>query len=250
MEQFLFLRDLISQGAADMSSMRSYSDWNKRSSDLKKQIEPYRRYVFICEGENTEKWYFSHLIEIRKELGIHPLIDIQLMEKPEGEESFSNPKKLIEFADYLKRRIRDGYDKNHDRMVIVFDADIYERRPDLYEEIIRRQDDYIFAVTNPSFELFLLLHYENSFREIIEPHADIILRNPKEGKKRRYIDKLFSSVSKMNAKQNPEVGKLAERLDIAISEECNVNQDIQKAIGQITSNVGKVIQSIRDDAAF
>ena len=57
MEQFLFLRDLISQGAADMSSMRSYSDWNKRSSDLKKQIEPYRRYVFICEGENTEKWY-------------------------------------------------------------------------------------------------------------------------------------------------------------------------------------------------
>ena len=39
----------------------------------------------------------------------------------------------------------------------------------------RRQDDYIFAVTNPSFELFFLLHYENSFREIIEPYADIIL---------------------------------------------------------------------------
>ncbi|MGN0905965.1 MAG: RloB family protein, partial [Bullifex sp.] len=160
-----------------MAAIRSYADWNKRSSDLKTQIEPYRRYVFICEGENTERRYFSHLIEIRKELGIHPLIDLKLLEKPEGEESFSNPKKLIELADRLKRKMGDGYDKSHDRMVIVFDADIYKRKPKEYEEILKHQGEYIFAVTNPSFELYLLLHYENSFRTIIEPNADAILKN-------------------------------------------------------------------------
>ena len=231
-----------------MAAIRSYADWNKRSSDLKTQIEPYRRYVFICEGENTERWYFSHLIEIRKELGIHPLIDLKLLEKPEGEESFSNPKKLIELADRLKRKMGDGYDKRHDRMVIVFDADIYKRKPKEYEEILKHQGEYIFAVTNPSFELYLLLHYENSFRTIIKPNADAILKNEKEGKKRRYIEKLFTSVSMMNSKQNPGVGMLAEKLDVAIAEECSVNQDIQMTIGQITSNVGKVLQSIRDDA--
>ena len=64
---------------------------------------------------------------------------------------------------------------------------------------------------------------ENSFQEIIEPNADFILRNQKECKERRYIDKLFSKASSINAKQNPEGGKLTEKLDIAISEECNVN---------------------------
>ncbi|MGN1164022.1 MAG: hypothetical protein ACI4S4_04345 [Candidatus Ornithospirochaeta sp.] len=79
------------------------------------------------------------MIEIRKELGIHPLIDLKLLEKPEGEESFSNPKKLIELADRLKRKIGDGYDKFHDKMVIVFDADIYKRKPKEYKEILELQ---------------------------------------------------------------------------------------------------------------
>ena len=102
----------------------------------------------------------------------------------------------------------------------------------------------------PVLNYFCCSICENSFQEIIEPNADFILRNQKECKERRYIDKLFSKASSINAKQNPEVGKLTEKLDIAISEECNVNQEIQKAIGQLTSNVGKVIQSIRDDTDF
>ena len=69
-----------------MAAMRIYSDWDTRSSDKSEQIEPYRKYLFICEGENTEVWYFRHLIEIRKELGINPLIDIQLLERTEEDQ--------------------------------------------------------------------------------------------------------------------------------------------------------------------
>ena len=53
-----------------------YTNWNKRQSDLKEQIEPFRKYFFICEGANTESFYFKKLIDLRKELGIHPLIDV------------------------------------------------------------------------------------------------------------------------------------------------------------------------------
>lgn len=52
-----------------------YTNRNKRQSDLKEQIEPFRKYFFICEGANTESFYFKKLIDLRKELGIHPLID-------------------------------------------------------------------------------------------------------------------------------------------------------------------------------
>ena len=54
-----------------MAPVRSYTNWNSRTTDEEEQIEPYRKYFFICEGANTETWYFKKLIEIRKELNIH-----------------------------------------------------------------------------------------------------------------------------------------------------------------------------------
>lgn len=57
-----------------MAPVRSYTNWNSRTTDEEEQIEPYRKYFFICEGANTETWYFKKLIDIRKELNIHPLI--------------------------------------------------------------------------------------------------------------------------------------------------------------------------------
>ena len=42
---------------------------------------------------------FKKLIDIRKELNIHPLIDIRLLEKTEGDRDISFPRRLIEFAE-------------------------------------------------------------------------------------------------------------------------------------------------------
>ena len=54
-----------------MAPVRSYTNWNSRTTDEEEQIEPYRKYFFICEGTNTETWYFKKLIDIRTELNIH-----------------------------------------------------------------------------------------------------------------------------------------------------------------------------------
>ena len=63
--------------------IHTYTNWNVRPSDAEEQIEPFRKYFFICEGANTETFYFRKLIDLRKTLNIHPLIDIRLMEKNE-----------------------------------------------------------------------------------------------------------------------------------------------------------------------
>ncbi len=81
-----------------MAPVRTYTDWNKRPSDAEDQREPFRKYFFICEGANTEVWYFRKLIDMRKKLGIHPLIDIRLMEKTEKDAHLSNPKALIDIV--------------------------------------------------------------------------------------------------------------------------------------------------------
>ena len=141
-----------------MASVRSYTNWNSRTTDNEVQIEPYRKYFFICEGANTETWYFKKLIDIRKSLNIHPLIDIRLLEKTEGDRDISYPKNLIAFAEAQKDNQEIAFDKERDKMIIVFDADIFEEKVQDYDKLVASgEKDNILAVTNPAFELFLLL---------------------------------------------------------------------------------------------
>lgn len=79
--------------------IHTYTNWNSRSADLEEQVEPYRKYFFIYEGANTETFYFRKLIDLRKQLGIHPLIDIRLWEKTDGDKDISFPQKLALFAE-------------------------------------------------------------------------------------------------------------------------------------------------------
>lgn len=153
-----------------MAPVRSYTNWNSRTTDEEEQIEPYRKYFFICEGANTETWYFKKLIDIRKELNIHPLIDIRLLEKTEGDRDISFPRRLIEFAENQKENQEIAFDKERDKMIVVFDGDIFEEKVLDYDELVAEgEKKNILAVSNPAFELCLLLHYENSYEDDIEP---------------------------------------------------------------------------------
>lgn len=230
-----------------MSPIRIYTNWNKRESSDREQIEPYRKYFFICEGEKTEYWYFKSLIDNRKNIGTHPLIDLRFMEKTEEDIGLSNPKALIKFAENQKKLEENAFDEDHDKMIIVFDADIYKGNSELFHEILIDQGkDNILAVTNPSFELFLLLHYTDAFESIINPNEKLIYENRKKGK-RRYIDKLFSETSNMNSKSNSKIGELVHSIDTAIEQEKKINQDITLSTEMITSNIGNVIAGILDE---
>ena len=83
--------------------VHTYTNWNSRPSDQVEQIEPFRKYFFICEGANTETFYFRRLIDLRKQLGIHPLIDIRLWEKTDEDRNLSFAKNLVSFAEKQKQ---------------------------------------------------------------------------------------------------------------------------------------------------
>lgn len=231
-----------------MPPVHNYSNWNQRPTDATEQIEPYRKYFFICEGENTETWYFKSLINRRKELGIHPLIDVCLLEKTGEDRSISYPKQLLEFAEAQKLNEDIQFDKERDKMIIVFDGDIFETKVSNYSEILSlaNANGTVVAVSNPAFELFLLLHYSDSYDEIIYPNAEMILKNEKEGNQ-TYIYRLLREKSGMNSKKNQLIGELAASIDIEIEQEKRINQDITCCKGNITCNLGQIIEAIRKD---
>ncbi len=224
--------------------VHTYTNWNSRTSDHEEQVEPYRKYFFICEGANTETFYFRRLIDLRKQLGIHHLIDIRLWEKTEGDKDISFPKNLLAFAESQKQDKANGFDIERDKMVVVFDGDIFEDKVKGYEELIAAievQD--IAAVTNPSFELFLILHFDGSYEKYIQGHEEDFFRKL-DGEKHGHAYSVLLELSGKNAKSNPEIGKLADQVLVAIEQEKKINQDIHMLKGRVSSNVGFVIESI------
>lgn len=240
-----------------MPPIDEYSRWYERATDNMEKIEPLRKYVFICEGSNTESHYFREFVDPCVELGVDSRVEVALWEKTEGDRGISNPLALARFAQKEKENKDRRFEKGLDKMVIVIDLDVYSRvgegrtgakeRAGKFEDVEKAiTDDDILAVTNPSFELFLLLHAQDAYKRLIQPHAQELLENRKV-RHRRPAERLFSEEFKMNPKSNPEVGKLVHRVDTAIEQEGYLNQSVEMGLRALTSNVGSVIDMIRND---
>ena len=223
--------------------VHTYTNWNSRPSDQEEQVEPFRKYYFICEGANTETFYFEKLIDLRKELGIHPLIDIRLWEKTEGDKNISFAKNLVAFAKEQKGLAENKFDLDRDKMIIVFDGDIFEEKVQGYDELIASIEEHdIAAVSNPGFELFLLLHIDGSFEKYIQGH-EVDFLTMVDGKYAYAYNALLDATG-MNAKKNANIGNLAENIMIAIRQEKLINQDIHQLKGKVSSNIGLIIEGI------
>jgi hypothetical protein len=207
-------------------------------------VEPFRKYFFICEGANTETFYFKKLIDLRKELGIHPMIDLRLWEKTEEHKNMSFPKNLVDFAKRQKDISENGFDIERDKMIIVFDGDIFEEKVQGYDELLKSiEETDIAAVSNPSFELFLLLHIENSYDDYIKGYEKEFLTMD-EKNSYSYAYKKLHDVTGMNAKKNADIGNLAKNVTVSIEQEKLINEDIHDIRGKVSCNLGKIIEAI------
>ena len=224
--------------------LREYSDWNVRIDDS--SIEPYKKYTFICEVQVTEIAYIKHLIKIQKKLGVHPNIDISVLERTDEDENISAPIRLVKFGKEHKRN--ENFDKDRDTIIILFDAEVFENKDSKYYNRVLnngRSEGFEFGVTNPCFELFLLLHYEDGFTQYIKPRLQDFLSS--KGLKERLANKILRQVSNINPKKNRNIGVLAESVITAIKEEKNLNQNIDDCKGKVTSNIGSILESILNE---
>lgn len=233
-----------------MAPIREYRNWNIRKSDYEEKKDLYKRYYVLCEGQNTEIFYFDSICNNRKLLGISPEVEIIPLEKTGVDRSSSNPKKLIELADKFICEKADDFDSKLDKIIIVFDLDIYQDNQSEFKKIIKsaNEKNYLIAVTNPSFELFLMLHKEDSLENIIRPNEAKIVENnwveSQDGDRKRFIVNLFNETYGINPKSDEAVGDFAYGLDIAISQEKKINQDYLKSQGVLTSNIGATMDNI------
>ena len=138
----------------------------RRRDDLRRRkhfTEPRPRILVCCEGQVTEPSYFNRL----KREGHNILLHVEV--KPGGKV----PQTLVDYALDLKReaekKARGQKDDNlkYDEVWCVFDVDAHPHLLDAKQKAEANRIE--MAISNPCFELWLLLHFQDQ-RAHIERH--------------------------------------------------------------------------------
>ena len=89
------------------------------------------------------------------------------------------------------------------------DADIFEEKVSGYEELIKEgEKSNIIGITNPGFEVFLLLHIEGAYEKYIKDNNDKFFELDVK-KRYRHPYNVLLEVTGMNSKKNSKIGDLA-----------------------------------------
>ncbi|ARU60605.1 hypothetical protein CBW65_05550 [Tumebacillus avium] len=115
-----------------------------------RRVQPLKTILIVCEGSKTEKIYFERFKE--RDSGVK-------IEVPTNK--FTDPVNLVKFArDYAKKHdisVAEG-----DSIWVVFDVDQNRDEEITKAKALADDLDIIITPSNPSFELWYLLHYEPS----------------------------------------------------------------------------------------
>jgi hypothetical protein len=126
-----------------------------RLSRRRPVVDPRPRILVVCEGEKTEPIYFEGLAreeEVR-------LLRVEVV--PSG----GVPKSVVERAVSMKRdalrEARRQRDDNlaYDEVWCVFDVDEHPKLPEALDQA--RANEVQIVLSNPCFELWIVLHFED-----------------------------------------------------------------------------------------
>jgi hypothetical protein len=229
-----------------MSSFRKLKSFKETTNERL----VYKKYYFLCEGKNTEYKYLKQIIANKYNIGIRDCIQLIPIPKEGEDKSSSQPEKLIEIADKWKDKnaknaTKEIFDKKVDKIVLVFDLDVIKNKSShkcLIEKIEGK--GYLPAVTNPCFELWLILHKNNSYNITIKPNEKKLLKNEKLTNGHTYTSNRCSDIFKFNPKNRVFFKDICNQLQCAIEQEKSLEQKPKEMFGRIGSNIGSLIDSI------
>lgn len=165
-------------------------------------------------------------------------------------DALKNQYEVVNIVGDISGIIREGgltYEEGFDQICLIVDRDreSFPSKPEnnQYKYVLDkcREMNFFFCVTNPCFEFWLLLHFD----EVFKLDKEKLLENPRVTSKRRYVeDKLrefFPGYSKSSYRAEP----LVRDVDRAIENEKRFCEDIVELEYSVGSNIGRLLSHIR-----
>lgn len=213
--------------------------------------EPNKIYNIAYVGEGKSEYiYFNGIRDLAVERGIKYIYLDEI--KDSKNENKSHPKHLIELLiEYSKENEacdnEDGYSKTYDERWIVCDRDKQNFSEEQYKELLEKcsENTIYLAMSNPTFELWLLLH----LIELDESKLDLYLdnlRKDESGKKTpdrflvREIRRLTGGYVKGKINFNLYKGGLKD----AVNRAEKLTEDNNELIDKLGTSVSVMIKSV------
>lgn len=143
--------------------------------------------ISIASEGKTEEQYFDGIYDLESS----DIIKIERLEKIEETDTKSHPIHVIDLLNERKEQWEEhGIEPNELWMVV--DRDKQNVSAEQIDSIIEKCniEGYNLALSNPTFEFWLLLH----LKDAKEYQHEILLNNEKVNKNRRFIDKELSNI--------------------------------------------------------
>lgn len=204
-------------------------------------LEAEKMFILSYEGNKSEKKYFE---DFRKSEYFNDsgLIEIISLNRPKNRGSDPiSVKKLLQEAK-KEYRFRDT-----DEFWLIIDRDnweeIHNHNFDKLVEDCKKENNFFLAMSNPCFEIWLILHLKD-INEFDHDEKKRILINEKTSGRKNYIDVVLGQIQGRgyNKKPNPEVFLPRTRIAVNRAKSLdNAGQDYPKHLG---THVYKLIEKL------
>lgn len=135
------------------------------------------------------------------------------------------------------------YSEEIDKICLIVDRDKDSFSTDQYDYVFEqcKMKKFGLYVTNPNFEFWLLMHFD----DVTELDQDLLLDNPKVTAERRYCENELRKRIPRYKKSKYNAMELVKNIEKAIQNESQYCEDVEKLKDKIGSNIGKLIQEMQ-----
>lgn len=162
--------------------------------------------IIAAEGQKTEKEYFEAVAEKY----YNPRIHVKVLER---KHSASDPKHVLEQLNHFRSEY--AIQREYDELWLVIDIDRWGAKKLSEVAELCSQKDYRLAVSNPCFELWLLLHLKSL--DAYDQKTLDEFRVNKGNKNRTQLElELVKLLANYN-KQNPDITPFLPYVEVAIN---------------------------------
>lgn len=140
------------------------------------------------------------------------------------------------------------YDEGFDKICFVIDRDrhsfVSKPNNDQYDYVLKicKEKGFGFYLSNPCFEFWLLLH----FNQVKQLDEDKLLNNPKVTSNYRYVEHELRKLLPGYRKSGYSIEKLIPNVDIAIQNEADYCENEEELKYSVGSRVGLLIKELRE----
>ena len=207
-------------------------------------LNPKSKYYIIPEGEKTEIQYFLGVRDNAREININSLIEVIPIENDDEELGQSHPlRKISNFNEDIENN-KFLYDKEIDKVCFVIDRDPQNFSEQQYKDFLQMCEKYNYKVyvSNPTFELFLLMHDD----KILSMDKTKMLENRKVSNSKRFLEVKLSEIFGCN-KKNINFDKFKPNIKKAINNEKQFEENLINLKDNLGSNVGTLLDEMIDE---